>query len=207
MRRSAEHVIIGGGAVGSSIAFHLAEAGREVVVVDRGAPGSGTSAATAAWVWVHTKTPSWYAALSQLSAELYPHFQKRLEAGDIEYRRTGGLQLLFTPEEVEKAKRLIEGHRKEGIEAHLLSPEETLAREPAVSPRILGATYSRLDGNVNPFRLVYSLAKAAQRRGADYLTYVPVQGIRRERGRFMLETRAGEVEGRRLIICACPWAA
>jgi len=101
----------------------------------------------------------------------------------------------------------MESHRQEGIEVRLLSADETLSLEPAISPRILGATYSPLDGNVNPFRLVYSLAKAAQRRGARFLTYAQVHSIRRERDRFVLDTGSGEVEGQELVICAGPWVA
>src|SRR5699024_10313960 len=82
-------IIIGSGVVGSSIAYHLSERkNKAVLVIDQSFPLAGTSGSTQAWVWVHNKTPSWYAELNMFSAELYPFLERKI--GDVEYNRTGG---------------------------------------------------------------------------------------------------------------------
>lgn len=200
-----EVVVIGGGIVGAAIAFHLNEKGRQVLVVDRAFPASGTSGATQSWVWVHTKSPAWYGEFSHLSAELYPDFKKRLGV-DIEYQRTGGISLLFTPAEVERAKALVADQRSVGIEVHLLTRAETLAMEPNVSPEVLGATYSPVDGNVNSLRLVFSLTRVNQSRGVEYWTYTSVNALELVDGGAVVHTDRGPVRAKQVVICGGPWA-
>lgn len=201
-----EVVVIGGGVVGASIAFHLNEKGRQVLVVDRGFPGSGTSGATQSWIWVHTKSPPWYGEFNHLSSLLYPDFRKRIGA-DIEFQRTGGISLLFTPADVERAKALVKEQNSVGIEVHLLGRSETLAVEPAVSPEILGATFSPVDGNVNSLRLVFTLTKVNQARGVEYWMYTGVEGLEMVDGGVRIETQRGPVLARQVVLCGGPWSA
>lgn len=198
-------VVIGGGVVGGSVAFYLAEAGRSVLVVDRAFPASGTSGATQSWVWVHTKHPPFYAQFSLLSARMYPQFEQQLGM-NIEYQRTGGISLLFTRDEVEKAQVLVERQRSVGIDVSLLTREEILSLEPAVSPEVLGATYSPVDGNVNALRLVFALMKANQARGVTYWTYTAVTGMELTGDGVIVRTDKGSVAARQVAICAGPWA-
>src|SRR5690625_3877675 len=87
-------IVVGSGVVGSSIAYHLSESKKhEIYLIDKGFPLSGTSGSTQAWVWVHSKIPSWYGEMSMYSAELYPFLEKKI--GDVEYKRTGGLTPFF----------------------------------------------------------------------------------------------------------------
>src|SRR5699024_6943940 len=78
-------IVIGSGVVGSSVAYHLSESkDQEIMLIDKDYPLSGTSGSTQAWVWVHSKIPSWYGELSMLSAEMYPFLKKKI--GDVEYK-------------------------------------------------------------------------------------------------------------------------
>jgi glycine/D-amino acid oxidase-like deaminating enzyme len=190
--------------VGGSVAFHLAEAGREVLVVERHFPCYGPSGATQSWVWVHA--PSWSGEFSLLSAEFYPDFAKRLNA-DIEYRRTGGIALLFTPEELEEAKAILPGQRAVDIDVRLLTREEVLALEPAVNPDVLGATYSPVDGQVNSLRLTQTLMRVNLSRGVTYWNYTGVAGMELVDGGVLVHTERGDVRARQVAICAGPWAA
>lgn len=201
----AETVIIGAGVVGNTIAFHLAERGHDVLVIDKNYPLSGTSGSTQAWIWVHTKTPASYAEFSMLSAELYPYLKRRI--GDVEYQRTGGISPIFDPRDLERAHRLIETHNARGIRIELLSRDEALGREPNLSPSIIAATFSPIDGNVNPLRLVDAYRRAAQRHGARYSFYNPVLDIQEGHGRFEVITHLGVVTCKRLVLAAGPWSA
>ena len=201
MRKEYETIIIGGGAVGSSIAYHLSEAGADgIVVIDEGFPLCGASGATQAWVWVHTKTPSWYGELSFYSAELYKDLHRKL--GNIEYRRTGGICPFFTESERDAAKSLVESQAPVGIDIEILDRDEALRREPALSKNILGATYCALDGNVNPLRLVQQYMRMAKKQGVAYEMYNRVISIEKNQGAFRIETQKGAVSCTNVVICA-----
>ncbi|CAB3390723.1 NAD(P)/FAD-dependent oxidoreductase [Kyrpidia spormannii] len=201
----AEIAVIGAGVVGNSIAFHLAERGRDVLVIDKNYPLSGTSGSTQAWVWVHTKSPASYAEFSLLSAELYPYLKKRI--GDVEYQATGGIAPIFDPKDLQRAKRFVETYRTHGIPVELLDRDEVLDKEPHLSPHVVGATFSRVDGNVNPFRLVDGYRRGAVRHGARYSFYNPVLEIEELTGGFVIRTERARVRSKKLVLAAGPWSA
>ena len=203
--RHAEIVILGAGAVGSSIAFHLAEAGRPPLVIDRGYPGGGTSGATAAWVWVQSKTPEHYAQFTAASIELYPLLARRLGM-DIEYNRTGGLSVALSAEELAELQGLAAEQARAGLPVSVLTPAETLRLEPALNPALAGAMYCPMDGNVNPFRLVFGLARGAMRHGAEFWTHTEVRGIDPLGDQFLLSTTRGRVTAKILVLAAGAWS-
>lgn len=204
MTKTYDVAVIGSGVVGSSIAFHLSEKKqKEILVIDKDYPLSGTSGSTQAWVWVHNKLPSWYGELSMLSAELYPFLERRI--GDVEYKRTGGIAPFFHEADKEKAFQLVEEQRKVGIEIDVLSREEVIEKEPALSPKIVGATFSKHDGNVNPFRLVELYMKAAKRNGVEFSFYNPVIEINRTKGMFEVVTKQDVFVTKQIILATGPW--
>ncbi|MCF8567962.1 FAD-binding oxidoreductase [Alicyclobacillus tolerans] len=200
----AETAVIGAGVVGNSIAFHLAERGQDVLVVDKNYPLSGTSGSTQAWVWVHTKTPASYSELSMLSAMLYPGLKRRI--GDVEYLRTGGLSPIFDSVDLERAKRLQESHGKRGIEIRILNSDEVRHMEPNLSRKVIGATFSPIDGNVNPLRLVDAYRRAALRHGARYSLYNPVTDIKEGNEAFTILTQKSTIRAKHIVLAAGIWS-
>ncbi|MCG7333711.1 FAD-binding oxidoreductase [Sporosarcina sp. ACRSM] len=205
MSKRYDIVIIGSGVIGSSIAYHLSESQQEeVLVIDKGFPLSGTSGSTQAWVWVHSKAPASYGELSMFSAELYPILEKKI--GDVEYKRTGGISPFFSESEREKALMLAEKQATVGIPIEVLSQEEVLSREPALSPNIVGATYSPIDGNVNPFRLVELFIRAAKKNNVEFSFYTSVTSILKKNGLFEIETeKGGKYTAKKIIFAGGPW--
>ncbi len=198
-------VVIGSGVVGSSIAYHLSESKKNnILVVDKGFPMSGTSGSTQAWVWVHSKTPSWYGELSMYSAELYPFLERKI--GDVEYKRTGGIAPFFNEADREGALRLAEKQAEVGIEVDVLNREEVLEKEPALSQRVAGATFCKLDGNVNPFRLVELYTKAAKKNGAVFSFYNQVVTITKKKDIFQIETDQDTFYSKKVILAGGPWS-
>ncbi|WP_449354186.1 NAD(P)/FAD-dependent oxidoreductase [Virgibacillus natechei] len=198
-------IVIGSGVVGSSIAYHLSERKKhEVLVIDKGFPLSGTSGSTQAWVWVHSKTPSWYGELSMYSAELYPFLERKI--GDMEYKRTGGIAPFFSESEREGALKLAESQAKVGIDIEVLTKDEVLEKEPSLSTSIAGATFSKMDGNVNPFRLVELYIKAAKKNGIQFSFYNQVNDIKKEQDRFHIRTAKGDFQAKRIVIAGGPWS-
>jgi glycine/D-amino acid oxidase-like deaminating enzyme len=205
METSYETIIIGGGVIGNSIAYHLSERYKEgVLVLDKKFPMTGTSGSTQAWVWVHNKTPSSYAEFSMYSAELYPYLSRKI--GDIEYKRTGGLSPFFNEKDREKAKRLAESYREFGIKIRVLTKEEVLKMEPSINPDVAGATYSSIDGNVNPFRLIDMYMRAAKKNGVHYSTYNPVTAIQKYDGKYVIVSEKETYVCRNLILAGGTWS-
>lgn len=204
MRNSFDIVVIGSGVVGSSIAYHLSERKKKsVLVIDKGFPLSGTSGSTQAWVWVHNKRPASYAELSMYSAELYPFLERKI--GDVEYKRTGGIAPFFSEEDRSRALKLAEEQAKVGVEVEVLTRDELLMKEPALSPKIIGATYSKIDGNVNPFRLVELYIKAARKNNVQFSFYNPVRDIRKENGIFQITTEKETYTAGKVVLAGGPW--
>ncbi|HKV43323.1 MAG TPA: FAD-dependent oxidoreductase [bacterium] len=195
--------ILGAGLVGCSIAYHLTRRKVSSILLDREGPGGGTSSATSAWVWVHTKAPAAYARTSLRSAERYPLLQEAI--GAIEYLRTGGLAPALTEEEALAAGALADRQTAAGLEVRWLPRDEVLRREPALSPEILGATYSPLDGSVNPFLLVRRLISASRSQGATAWFHCGHVSIRALAHSFLLQSPRGEVEVRALVLAVGPW--
>lgn len=205
MIKEYDTIIVGGGVLGNSIAYHLSERQREgILLIEQNYPLSGTSGSTQAWVWVHTKTPSWYGELSMLSAELYPYLERKI--GDVEYHRTGGLSPFFNESERERALRLAESQAEVGIEIEVLTKDEVLAIEPAMSPLVAGATFSRIDGNVNPLRLVEMYMRAAKKNGVEYQYYNRVTNLEKRDGSFLLSSENGQVKAHKLILAVGAWS-
>lgn len=201
MCKEYETMIVGGGVIGSSIAYHLSEVKRSgIAVIDGGFPACGASGANQGWVWVHKKRPAWYGELSFFSAELYKNLHHKI--GDVEYKRTGGIAPFFTEEEREAAYKLADEQAEVGIHIEVLTRDEALAREPALSAKILGATYCEVDGNINPMRLVEQYVRAARQQGVTYELYNKVTGIEKKRDTFTVETQNGSFACKNLVLSA-----
>jgi len=197
-------IVIGSGVVGSSVAYHLSESkDQEIMLIDKDYPLSGTSGSTQAWVWVHSKIPSWYGELSMLSAEMYPFLKKKI--GDVEYKRTGGIAPFFSESERKGAIKLAEKQAKVGINIEVLNRQEVLEKEPSLSPNVVGATYSKVDGNVNPFRLVELYIKAAKKNGVQCSFYNEVVNIEKHKGYYQLETTKGLFQAKKIVLATGPW--
>ncbi len=205
MIKDYETLIIGAGVIGNSIAYHLSERSREkILVLDKKFPLSGTSGSTQAWVWVHNKNPSWYAEFSMYSAELYPYLSKKI--GDVEYKRTGGLSPFFNEADREKAEKLAEAYREIGIKIKVLTRAEVLEKEPHLNPAVAGATFSKIDGNVNPFRLVDMFMRAAKKQGVEYSYYTSVTGVEKKNDYYIVKSTKGIYRCKNLLLAGGTWS-
>ncbi len=198
--------VLGGGVLGNFIAFDLARAGLDTVLLERGYTASGTSGATHAWIYVSTKTPGFYGRFSYDSSLRYEALARE-HGVDFQYERSGGLSILWTDAQLEEARGTVADQSAAGIECYLLTPDEVAAKEPIVSPKhIKGAIYGPLDGCVNPFSVMYAMNRLAREAGAEFRPYTEVTDLRREADAFRITTTTGTLLARRVVLAAGVWS-
>lgn len=173
---SADVVVIGGGVIGASCAYYLAKHKIKVVLLEKRDPASGSSGACGGTIFLQTKSPGPNLNLALASAKRFRHLHEEL-AADIEYRNPGGMIIIETGAERDALVRLVEQQQCAGLDVALLDASQARELEPALSPAILGATFSTMDAQVNPWHLTFAFIKAAQRHGARVYTGVRVTGI------------------------------
>ncbi|PSJ42750.1 FAD-dependent oxidoreductase [Zobellella taiwanensis] len=184
-RHDTDVAIIGGGLVGMSLAYGLLRQGKTVTVFDEGDQALRASRGNFGLVWVQGKGDSCpdYAHLTRLSARLWPELAASLqqETGiDIELRQDGGLYVcLDQPSLQQRADMLARMRQDSGGDYpfEVLTPEQAREKEPALGPDIAGATWSPMDGHLNPLLLFRALHQAFKQRGGNLVNGEPVQHI------------------------------
>ena len=211
MTDRARVVVIGGGVVGCSTAYHLAKLGwTDVLLLEQGHLSGGTTWHAAGLVGPLRATESG-TRLVQYSADLYDRLEAEtgLATG---YRNVGGVIVARTEERMVQLRRTAANAAAYDLEARVLTPDE--AGElwaPMRVDDLLGALWLPGDGKVNPTDLTQSLAKGARQGGARIREGVRVLGLLTEPGpggpRIRgVRTDAGEIEAEVVVNCAGQWA-
>jgi len=174
--KSPHVIIIGGGVIGTSIAFHLARQKVQVTLIDAGDLASGSSGACDGLVFMQSKKPGIHLRLAIESLKRFESLQNELPF-DIEFRKTGGLVVIETNTEYQAMETYVKEQQNIGLDVQLLDTALTLEKEPFLSPSIIGAAYSPLDAQVNPINLTLGFAMAAKKNQAKIMTNVSITGI------------------------------
>ena len=170
----AEVVIIGGGIIGCSIAYHLTKRGmKDVVLLERKQLTCGTTWHAAGLVSMLWPTPT-LTELAKYSHELYARLEE--ETGQATgYKQIGSLSIARTAERLEELKRLASVEAVFGVEAEMISLGRLEELYPGINPDgILGAMYIRQDGQTNPVDTTMALAKGARMGGAAILSLIHI---------------------------------
>lgn len=192
--RKAEVVVIGGGVIGSSIAYHIAKKGLKVVLLEKNGIASGTSSACEGLILLQSKKPGVHLKLALESAKKFHNLKNEL-GYDIEYRNNGGMVVIENKEEFKAMKIFVEKQKSIGLEVSLLDKDKAIEKEPALSHDILGSTFSSLDAQVNQIYLSYAFINSAKNLGAKIYTHTEVTGIKLESNKIrLIETTRGEIE-------------
>ena len=188
---SADVVVIGGGVMGVSTAFHLAEAGvRNVVLVERDELGAGSTSKAAGGVRAQFSDEV-NIRLGARSLEAFARFGDR-PGQEIDLHRTGYLFLLSDPEAVTAFERNVELQNGLGVPSRMLDVAEAKAMSPLISTDgLLAATYSPDDGHCTPESVVLGYATAARRLGAVLRTHTEVVDIESDADGITAVVRAG----------------
>ncbi len=217
--RHADIAVIGGGAVGLSTAYYLAQAGADVLLIDRDEAAMAASTANAGSLHVQllsydfddaTPADGGPAAhtlpLGPRSIALW----KAIAAAageDLGLRTEGGLMLAEDAAGLDWLRRKSAMERRWGIESHILGSNELRALAPAVSDRMVGADFVPEEGYGDPLRGMMALLRLAQGAGTRLLRGAEVHAIERSASGWSLTTSKGCVSAGRVVNATGPWAA
>ena len=203
-----EIVVVGGGVIGSSIAYHLALQGREVLVVERSgiAEEPASSWASAGGVRRQGRHPA-EAKLAIESIERWQTLEEELEA-DLHYRRGGNLLLAASDAGAEQLAAFVQRQQGYGFtDVRLLNRQETHALVPGLNEQVVAGSYSPSDGQADPPRTTRAFANAAQRHGATFWTGTAALTLLARNERVTgVQTERGEVEAEHVILAAGSWS-
>ena len=202
-------LIIGGGIAGASTAYHLAQHGHDVTLLERGDIASAASGVNAGSIgatgWGNV--PDLEAYLTMGSLEIFQSLQ--LDLGyDIAFRQSGSLQAIHTEAQYAYTRDRVQHLRAHGHSVELLTSREARGLEPELNPALLGCMYMPLRAQADPKHTTHALAAAAARSGARIRTQYAVTTVQ-QRGddTYLVETAYDTFVAGTLIIAAGAWCA
>jgi glycine/D-amino acid oxidase-like deaminating enzyme len=198
-------VVVGGGIIGSSIAYHLARRGADVTVCEKQGPAAGATSKSFAWINASaSKQPYHYHRLNRLSALAYKHLEPEV-GGSFKVKWGGSVQWAGDPEGVRDLRRDVTAQQTRGYPIRLIDEAEFAELEPNVRPDgpVLAAAYSREEGSIDPSAVTMGLVEAGRREGVRYEYPCEVTGLGLRWGRLeRVETTTGAIEADAIVIAA-----
>jgi len=194
MIKSADIVIIGGGVIGTSIAYNLARMGASnIVLLEKNTLASGSSGRCGAGIRQQFGTEM-NCLLARESIKIFEHLSEELDF-DIELHQGGYLILAYTEKEVKQYQKNVTLQQSMGINSRLISPVEAKEIAPPLNTEgVLAATFCPSDGHANPFKTNFAYAEAAQRLGVKIYTFNEVKEIEIKKGQIIaVNTTRGKI--------------
>ena len=209
MRSRADVVIVGGGVMGISLAYHLARLGFEyVVVLEREAMlGQGSTGKCAGGIRQQFSTEV-NIRLAMGSVRAFERFQEEFEV-DPEFRQNGYLFLATTEKDAASFRQNVALQRSLGLKVDVLSPQQTKDLVPALNVAdLVLATYCATDGYADPHSVLQGFARGARHLGAEIELGTEARGIEMENGRVRaVVTQRGRIDTPLVVDAAGPWTA
>ena len=200
-------VVVGGGIMGCSTAYHLAGLGvGDVVLLERHQISSGSTWHAAGLVG-QLRNQAGITQLLGHSVELYERLEQ--ETGQASgWKMNGGLRLACNPERMTEIRRQATTAKSFGLDMRILTPREAQALWPVMDiGDVVGAAYLPTDGQANPGDINRALARGARRRGVRIIEGCGVTGVRTADGRVTgLDTALGSIGTGVVVNCCGQWA-
>jgi glycine/D-amino acid oxidase-like deaminating enzyme len=192
--RRADVVVVGGGVIGSSILYHLSKKKIQAVLLEKGELISGTSGACDGLIFLQSKKPGPHLRLAQEGIKRFSNLKHELHF-DVEYKDSGGMIIIENDHELEFMERFVAEQRKTGLDISLLDINQAREKEPSLSEKILGSTFSPSDGKANPLLLTHAFIRSAKKLGARAFTETELTGIALKSHQVRsVKTGKGEIE-------------
>ncbi len=199
-------VIVGGGIVGCSIAYHLARLGwKDIVLLEQNELAGGTTWHAAGLIG-RLRTSNSLTLINKYSAELYASLEK--ETGhSVGWKQVGSLIAAKSEDRMTQLRRTTAMAELFGVEAHLISAREAGEKWPLLrTDDLVGAAWLPHDGKLIPKEVTLALAKGARAAGVRILEHVRVTDVNRAGGRVTgVMTNQGPVRAENVVLCGGMW--
>lgn len=206
--KSARVVVVGGGVIGTSVAYHLAHMGwSDVVLLERDRLTSGTTWHAAGLMVCFGSTSETSTEMRKYTRDLYSRLEA--ETGQATgFAPIGFVQVATDKDRLEEYRRVSAFNRFCGINVEEISPSEVKKLFPlAKVDDVLAGFYVKEDGRVNPVDVTMALGKGARMKGAKIIEGVSATGILQKKGRVTgVRTNMGDIECEYVVNCAGMWA-
>lgn len=204
---SARVVIIGGGIIGCSVAYHLAEAGCDVVLLERDQLTSGTTWHAAGLLTTFGSGSETILDIRKHAKALYGRLEEEtgLQTGFVQ---CGFIELAADEDRLEEYRRISAFNRLHGKEIHELSPGEIKDLFPfAETDDLKAGFYAEDDGRINPVDVTMAMARGARLKGAKLFEKTPVESVLTAKGAVAgVRTAKGDIRAEFVVNCAGMWA-
>ena len=199
-------MIVGGGVIGTSVAYHLTKLGwKDVVLLEQGQLGGGTSWHAAGLVG-RLRTSNSMTRINKYTVELYSQLQQ--ETGhSVGWKQVGSLIVAKSEDRMIQLRRTMAMAELFGVEAHLITPQAAQEKWPLLRvDDVLGAAWLPHDGKVIPKEVPVALARGARSRGAQIFENIRVRGIDSTDGRVTgVTTDQGMIKAEYVVLCGGMW--
>jgi glycine/D-amino acid oxidase-like deaminating enzyme len=211
MHRDYDVAVVGGGLLGSAIAWGLGRFGKTVAVLDEGDIAKRASRANFALVWVQSKGlgmpayTGWTVRASETWARLAAELQEQTGL-DVCLQQNGGFHLTLGDDEFEQRGELVTRmHNQLGAadyKMEMLSASDVKKMLPLIGPEVSGGSFCPLDGHVNSLRSFCAFHTGFRQFGIDYFPERPVSAIAHSGGEFRLTTPKGDIHAGKIVLAA-----
>lgn len=202
---SSKIIIIGGGIIGCSTAYHLAQMGQDVLLLEKAQLTSGSTWHAAGLVG-QLRSSANITQLLGYSIDLYNKLEAEtgLATG---WKMNGGLRLACNQERWTEVRRQATTAHSFGLDMQLLTPHEAQDLWPLMDiGDVVGAAFLPTDGQASPSDITQALAKGARAKGAQLLESTPVTEILTEKGEITgVRTPQGDIACEKLVLCCGQW--
>lgn len=203
-KNHADVAIIGGGIVGCSIAYYVAKAGMDCMLIEKNDIASGTSSRCDGNVSIVDKDPGFDSQMSWRSQELIADLQHELDL-PYEYRALGSILVCDNEDEAEAAKEWVKTQSDSGLKFNFLTNADIRKESPYFAHDIPGGLECETDSLINPYLFCYSLIDKAKKYGLKLRTNAEVTAISKKDD-FTIETASGTLTAKKVINAAGVWA-
>ncbi len=204
---TADVVVIGGGAVGTAVAYYLAKSNVQVTLLESKGIAAGTSGRCDGNVMLNDTLPGYDCQFKKLSQDMFPILAEELEF-DIGWNRKGSVLVIESEVEMEVAKDYCGQMQSLGLPARILDRQEMRDETPHLAQDIAGGMEMACDGSINPMAMAQGLAHGAEKLGAKIRTGTRVSSIHRDKtGKVdKIITDKGNIHTKNIVNAAGIWA-
>jgi len=206
MASAADVIVVGGGVIGSAIAYYLSQEGTKVALVERGDVASGTSSACDGNILVIDKMPGYDSQLALKSQELLAELVESLDY-DLEYAQRGSVLVVEDEKQAQVARDWFTRQKDAGLPMRYLEGKEVFEDEPLLAHDMVGLVECASDASLNPMAFVYGLISGARRAGAMIHPFTEVTGFLQDSTGVVrgVETTHGTISADKVVLAAGVW--